>query len=73
MAVLRELLATDFIRVGEMQSDTAGLSYWKGSWPDLIDRVEAVWNIQRPPGMGEGPWFFATAKGKGVARERGAG
>jgi hypothetical protein len=67
---LGELLEGGLIRVGEMKADVQGLAFWEGSNADIEARIESSWNIERPPGMGENPWFYATDDGKGLIKSR---
>ena len=52
-----------------MRSDTPGLSYWDARAPEVLTRIEATWNLGQPPEMGQGPWLYATAKGKTIAAQ----
>jgi hypothetical protein len=68
LEVVHELLEAGLIDIGDMRSDTAGLSFWEGSRQNLLKKLASEWTESQPPEMGAGPWFFATDKGKAQAR-----
>jgi hypothetical protein len=70
LGVLRELLAADLVRVGDMRADTPGLAYWDLAGPEALTRIAAAWDVNQPPEMAHGPWLYATPTGKTIAAER---
>lgn len=66
---IRALVIANLVVVGDMKTDTVGLSLWNGSAKDLASRLERSWKSNEPPRMGEGPWFDATDQGRKLLQE----
>jgi hypothetical protein len=67
LAALTELLSAGLVRVGDMESEAVGLTYWDGTTTQVLDRLRSTWSTEKPPRMGEGPWVAATDAGKRIA------
>jgi hypothetical protein len=67
LQAVKQLLDEDLVMVGEFRSDVRSLVYWEGTHFELQARIESIWSVERPPEMGEAPWFQVTTKGRCVA------
>ena len=69
LEVLRELLEGDLVRVGDMRADVKGLAFWDEPSPNVLARVATIWSAEQLPRTGEGPWFYATPRGKSLVQQ----